>query len=92
MQSKGGWTKINFVKGISPGGAIGATQGTQSIVSKTIPGLVLNVKANDQISFYTGVGVTSFVYPANLEFNVSNNSTVERLERKEDFGYKLGVN
>jgi hypothetical protein len=84
-------TRIYFVDGTLPGGTVGGTvTAGQKIVEKTIPGLVFSTKPTLTSELYAGFGVASYIYPANTNFNLETNATVTRLERKQDFGYKLG--
>ncbi len=82
-------TRINYISGAPS--TVSETQGTNSIVNKTIPGLELKYQFNDSWSANVGLGVASYLYPANGDFDIQNFPTATRWERKEDFGHKLGV-
>ena len=84
-------TRLYFIEGTLPGGTINGTQGSQKIVDKTIPGLVVDYKW-DSMEFSLGLGVASYIYPVDAGFDIADSSSVTRLERKEDFGYKFSFN
>lgn len=82
-------SRINSIEG-SPTTGIGATQpANTNIINKTIPGLEYNYFVGKH-NFYVGLGVASFLYPTNEDFDIKENPTATAWERKETTAYKFG--
>jgi hypothetical protein len=70
--------------------SIGATPiGNENVVSKTIPGLEYTYTLGTH-NFYMGVGVATYFYPINEDFDIEANPTASGWERKETTAYKFG--
>ena len=82
-------TRIYYIEG-SPTTVASTQAGSEKIAQKTIPGLELTLKPTSNTELYIGAGVATYIYPTNSNFDLVNNPTAARWERKEDFGYKLG--
>ena len=81
-------SRIQTVEG-SPN-SIGATPiGSESVISKTIPGIEYNYSLGKH-NFYVGLGVASYFYPTNDSFDIEDNPSIEAWERKETTAYKFG--
>lgn len=82
-------TRINFIEGGPT--TILPNQGNNNVIQKTIPGLVLTL-GDKRFNVYAGAGLATYLYPTNPTFHIQNNQTATRWERRQDFGYKLGLN
>lgn len=86
-------TRIYFIEG-SPS-SFGLNQvADERLGSKTIPGLDVSYgwgPDNARGKVYAGLGVASFLYPANSNFNIETSTLADRWERREDFGFKVGA-
>lgn len=81
-------SRINSIEG-SPV-SIGATQLTgANIINKTIPGIEYNYFVGEH-NFYAGLGVATYLYPTNSDFDIQDNPTPTAWERKETTAYKFG--
>ncbi len=85
-------TRIKTIDG-SPTTVSNSPVGSEKIVEKTIPGFVLGItpEAVKGLGLYAGFGVASYFYPTNPSFDLLTNTTATSWERKEDHGYKFGV-
>ncbi len=67
----------------------------EKIANKTIPGFVLRYNSIQNkksfLSWYLGLGVATFEYPNDPNFDVRVSSTGNTWSRQETFGYKLGA-
>ncbi len=78
-------TRIYFVEG-SPS-AISQTQtGDESIAMKTIPGLVYEHRLGN-FKLLAGIGKTTYLYPTNEDFDITDNNAATSWEKREDTGY-----
>ncbi|MCO4795560.1 MAG: hypothetical protein KC493_17710 [Bacteriovoracaceae bacterium] len=86
-------TRIKTIEG-APTTVSNSPTGSEKIIEKTIPGFVLSVKPSAVKGFgvYAGFGVASYFYPTNPSFDLLTNTSATSWERKEDLGYKFGVN
>jgi hypothetical protein len=82
-------SRINSIEG-SPTTSITAVQPTNvSIINKTIPGLEYNYFLGKH-NFYVGLGVATYLYPTNADFDIQDSPTPTAWERKETTAYKFG--
>lgn len=81
-------TRISSIEG-SPT-TISATPGDERVVSKTIPGLEVQYQMG-KISLYAGLGVATYLYPTNGDFDIIDNQSSPRWERKETSAIKAGL-
>lgn len=86
-------TRIKTIEG-SPTTVSNSPTGSEKIIEKTIPGFVFSVNSNENngLGAYVGFGVASYFYPTNADFNLLTSTSVTSWQRKEDLGYKAGVN
>ncbi len=86
-------TRVKTIEG-APTTVSNSPTGSEKIVEKTIPGFVLNINPGivDGLGLYVGFGIASYFYPTNANFDLLTNTSVTSWERKEDRGYKFGVN
>ncbi|MBC7661872.1 MAG: hypothetical protein H7249_19440 [Chitinophagaceae bacterium] len=63
----------------------------ESIRSKTVGGLEVQWVPTTELTFYAGVGSTSFFYPTNSDFSIEQNAASESWKAKEDRAYKAGI-
>jgi hypothetical protein len=82
-------TRIYFIEG-GPTTVLPA-QGNNNVVEKTIPGLELTL-GNKRFNIYAGAGLATYLYSTNPNFDIQNNQTAIRWERRTTFGYKFGAN
>lgn len=85
-------TRIFFVEGAPS--TVNATQiGQEQINEKTIPGIEFAWKflEENRGRVYAGIGAATFLYPSIASFNIETAPTADRWERKEDVGYKFGL-
>ena len=83
-------TRMYFIDGAQA--SFTATDpGSTKIAQKTIPGLQLTF-GDKALNFYAGAGLATYLSPTNPDFDITNNTTAIRWERKENFGYKFGAN
>lgn len=86
-------TRVKTIEG-APTTVSNSPTGSEKIVEKTIPGFVLNFRPNfvEGLGLYAGFGIASYFYPTNSNFDLLTNTSVTSWERKEDRGYKFGIN
>lgn len=86
-------TRIYFIEGapstINPNPD--AANNVASVVEKTIPGIQLTL-GDKNFNIYAGAGLATYLYPTNPTFDIQNNRTANRWERRTTFGYKFGLN
>ncbi|CAM9807960.1 unnamed protein product [Chrysoparadoxa australica] len=82
-------TRINFIEGGPT--TILPNQGNNNVIQKTIPGLVFTF-GDKRFNVYAGGGLATYLYPTNPTFDIQNNQTAVRWERRTDFGFKFGLN
>ena len=82
-------TRIYFIDGAPT--TVLPTPGNNKVVAKTIPGLVYTV-GSDRLNAYLGAGLATYLHPTSATYDLQNNATATRWERREVFGYKFGVN
>jgi hypothetical protein len=82
-------TRIYFIDG-QPNAIAGTQSGNEKIAEKTIPGFVLTY-SKDSFKAYAGIGKATYEYPVNASFDLVNNPSASRWERREDTGYKFGA-
>lgn len=81
-------TTINYIDG-SPATISRIPVGNERIITKTVPGVEFSYNMNGH-QLYAGVGVASYLYPVNDDFNISTNPTANAWERKQMSAYKAG--
>jgi hypothetical protein len=86
-------TRVKTIEG-APTTVSNSPTGSEKIVEKTIPGFVLNFNPGfvEGLGLYVGFGIASYFYPTNSDFDLLTNTSVTSWERKEDKGYKFGMN
>lgn len=82
-------TRIYFIEG-APTTVLPA-QGNNNVVQKTIPGLVFTL-GDKRLNAYAGAGLATYLYSTNPNFDLQNNQTATRWERRTTLGYKFGLN
>lgn len=82
-------TRINFIEG-GPTTVL-PNQGNNNVIQKTIPGLEFTF-GDKRFNIYAGAGLATYLYPTNPNFDIQNNQTATRWERRTDFGLKFGLN
>lgn len=83
-------TRINYIEG-TPTTITGTTSNGEKIANKTIPGLEFSFYPSDSFKVSYGFGKSTYLYPANDTFDIVNNNTVTRWERKEATAHKVHV-
>ncbi len=85
-------SRLYFIDG-SPTNVNNTQLEEEKIAEKTIPGLELNYRPSALPGWraYLGAGLATYLYPVNADFDIQTNRAADRWERKESFGYKLGV-
>ncbi|MDP7322044.1 MAG: hypothetical protein QF441_15675 [Bacteriovoracaceae bacterium] len=81
-------TRISYIEG-SPTSVLATPTNDEKFVTKTIPGFELKYKVKRGY-FYTGIGIASYLYPTNDDFDIESNPSATAWERKEVTAYKLG--
>ncbi len=82
-------TRIHFIEGAPT--EVLPDSGNTKVVTKTIPGLVYTY-GTERANFYIGAGLATYLYPTSPTYDLQNNATATRWERREVFGYKFGAN
>jgi hypothetical protein len=86
-------TRVAYVEG-SPTTILATPVNDEQILTKTIPGIELKYKLTDSY-VYAGVGIASYLYPTNSDFDIETNPSATSWERKEasafKFGYELDI-
>lgn len=82
-------TRIYFIEGAPT--TVLPNPGNNSVVEKTIPGLELTF-GDKRFNVYAGAGLATYLYSTNPNFDIQNNQTATRWERRTTFGYKFGLN
>lgn len=82
-------TRINYIEG-TPSSVTGTVSDDEKIATKTIPGIVLTKKINDNFKIYYGFGKATYIYPADANYDITSSSAITRWERKEVTGHKFG--
>lgn len=87
----GNVTTLFYISG-SPSTVDPSQANNEQILRKTIPGLVMTYQLLDNLSFYVGGGLATYLYPTNDTFDVDNSTslTADSWERRGAFGYKFG--
>jgi len=83
-------TRINFIEG-SPSTVDNTQITSESITQKTIPGLQVEYSITESLSAYVGFGFATYLYPANSNFDIEVNPSATSWQRKQDTGYKAGL-
>ncbi|MGB0454085.1 MAG: hypothetical protein ACPGJV_10265 [Bacteriovoracaceae bacterium] len=83
-------TRIYSIDG-APTPLSGTNSSDVKIETKTIPGFVLAFDFEEMIKLSAGFGVATYLHPSNEDFNIESNTSVERWERREDFGTQFGI-
>tara|TARA_B100001971_G_scaffold37960_1_gene33021 strand:+ start:62466 stop:63890 length:1425 start_codon:yes stop_codon:yes gene_type:complete len=81
-------TRIHSIDG-SPTSINSTPVGDEKIVSKTIPGLEVMYQTGKS-SAYIGVGIATYLYPTNGDFDIEDNQSADAWERKETSAIKAG--
>lgn len=68
------------------------TSANERIIEKTLPGIVMDLNISDSTNAYLGVGMSTFLYPTNADFDITDNPSATSWERVVDYGVKLGFN
>lgn len=63
----------------------------ERIIEKTIPGIVFDYSFTNSLSAYLGMGMSTFLYPTNDDFDLINNPNATSWERLVDYGFKVGL-
>lgn len=82
-------TRIYFIEGAPT--TVLPNQGNNNVVEKTIPGLEFTL-GDKRFNIYGGAGLATYLYSTNPSFDIQNNQTATRWERRTTFGYKFGLN
>ena len=87
-------TRIYFIEGAPP--TVAQFQLNKEFIgTKTIPGLELRWMPDEGflkgLHTYASFGLATYLYPTNENFDIQDNPTAHRWERREDFGYKVGL-
>ncbi len=83
-------TRIYFIEG-APSTVSGVPGTGDNIVQKTIPGFEFRFMPTEKIDFYAGLGMATYQYPVNKNFDLIDNPSAARWERREVVGYRLGT-
>ncbi len=81
-------SRIISIEG-SPNTVAASPVGSERIVSKTIPGLEVNFHKGGH-TLYAGLGMGTYFFPKNSNFNIETNPSANGWNRKETTAYKLG--
>jgi len=81
-------SRISYIDG-SPTTILATPANDEEVVSKTVPGVEFKYSF-DESYLYAGVGVASYLYPTNSNFNIDSNPVATSWEKKEAYAYKLG--
>jgi len=81
-------SRINTVNG-SPTTINATPVSDEKIITKSIPGLEIQYQKNKS-SLYAGLGVATYLYPTNGDFDIEDNQSADAWERKETAAYKAG--
>jgi hypothetical protein len=82
-------TRIYFIEGAPT--TVLPDKGNNNVVEKTIPGLEVTL-GDKRFNVYAGAGLATYLYSTNPNFDIQNNQTATRWERRTTFGYKFGLN
>ncbi len=63
----------------------------ETLKFKTIPGASITFRPAKDLFFRVGGGVTSYLYPSNPNFDISNTTTSNSWERRQDVGIKASA-
>ncbi|MFT6630443.1 MAG: hypothetical protein ACJAS4_000381 [Bacteriovoracaceae bacterium] len=81
-------TRISYIEG-SPTTILSTPANDEEFVTKTIPGIEMKYKLTDSY-VYAGVGIASYLYPTNSDFDIETNPSATSWERKEASAFKFG--
>lgn len=81
--------EINYIEG-SPSSFDFSSKNGGKIVTKTIPGVEFKYELGEASYAYAGLGIATYLYPADAAYDIESNQSATYWERKEVAAYKAG--